>query len=194
MKPSKREQSRRTSAKAQRSKKRSRLITPKTTAPKSAKQYSDRPLRFQELWDRVVAVVSKLRSQKTSLQQTSREIGISPRTVLRYGGPALQKSKTGRYEAKKRDSLLRMLMVPTPEGPREIAVRDSRQASLLGGYWSAVHWYLATGDADGLRKFEGKHITDADGQHIELLTQLNELDRLGSAGVLSFESLYGRTA
>jgi hypothetical protein len=166
----------------------------KRVAPRTAKQYSANPQRFQDLWNRVVAVISKLRSQRTSLQQTSREVGVSPRTVIRYGGSALRKGTSGRYQVKKRDRLLRMLMVPTHQGPHEIAVLDSRQASVLGEYWNAVHRYLATGDASGIKKFEGRHIIDADGKPITLLANLGELNRLGSAGVLSFESLYGRTA
>jgi hypothetical protein len=153
-----------------------------------------KPSRFQELWDRVVSVISQLRSQGTSLQRTSQEVGVSPRTVLRYGGSALRKGTGGRYEAKSSDRLLRLLMVPTHEGPREIAVRDSREASLLGKYWSAVHRYLATGNSYELEKFQGKNVVDAEGQRVALLTDVRELDRLGSAGVMSFESIYGRTA
>jgi hypothetical protein len=86
-----------------------------------------------------------------------------------------------------------MLMIPTPEGPREIALRDSRQASLLGSYWNSVHRYLATGDTSEIVKFQGRHVIDADGKRVDLLTTLRELDRLAAAGVLSFQSIYGRT-
>jgi len=171
-----------------------RRRTTKLAPPRTGQQYSAKTSRFQDLWDRVVGVISKLRSQDTSLRQASREIGVSPRTVLRYGGSALRKGPSGRYQAKKRDRLLRMLMVPSAEGPREIAMGDSRQASTLGEYWNAVHRYLATGDSSGVKKFEGVHVIDAEGKQIPLLTDLRKLDRLGSAGVLSFESLYGRTA
>ena len=165
----------------------------KRVAPRNAQQYLNKPLRFQDLWNRVVSVISKLRSQGTSLQQTSREVGISPKTVLRYGGSALRKGTNGRYQTKKNDRLLRMLMVPTDQGPREIALRASGQASTLGEYWNAVHRYLATGDSSGIKKFEGRHVIDAEGKQVLLLTDLRELDRLGSAGSLSFESIYGRT-
>jgi hypothetical protein len=166
----------------------------KRVAPRNTQQYLNKPPRFQNLWDRVVSVVSKIRSQSTSLQQTSREMLVSPRTVLRYGGSALKKSANGRYQAKKSDRLLRMLMVPSHEGPREIAVRDSRQASTLGRYWGAVHRYLATGDRSGIKKFDGKHVIDAESNRVPLLTDFRELDRLGSAGIMTFESIYGRTA
>jgi len=39
-------------------------------------------------------------------------------------------------------------------------------------------------------KFKGKKITDASGKRHPLITDLSQLDALGSAGVLSFESLY----
>ena len=54
--------------------------------------------------------------------------------------------------------------------------------------------YLETGDASRLNKFRGKSIKDADGAQIPFLTDRAELNRLGSAGVLAFESLYARSA
>lgn len=137
-------------------------------------------------------VVSKMRADGLSLNKAAREIGISPSTVLRWGKTALRKNKSGRYVARKSDRLLRVLLVPTSEGAREIALTDSRQATILAEYWEAVQKYLETGDASGLQKFRGQVLTDASGAKIPLLTDLNELNRLGSAGVLSFESIYLR--
>jgi hypothetical protein len=77
---------------------------------------------------------------------------------------------------------------------REIAVRESKQVSLLAEYWNALHRYLQTGDAAQLKTFQGKHIKDANGVDVPLPTDLAVLNRLGSAGVLSFESLYARSA
>ncbi len=85
-------------------------------------------------------------------------------------------------------------MIPTPEGTRELAVRGSYQASLLGEYWNSVHHYLATGASSRLNKFRGKYIKDANGVNVPLPTDRAVLNRLGSAGVLSFESLYARNA
>ena len=67
---------------------------------------------------------------------------------------------------------------------------DSRQATVVGKYWNAVNLYRDTGNASVLVGFRGTHITDVDGKRVPLMTDLNELDRLGSAGVLSFETLY----
>ena len=161
-------------------------------APRTAEQYFAKSERFQDRWSRVTHVISKMRAEGVSLRQASREFEIDPRTVVRLGGPALRKRANGQYKAKASDRLLRVLVVPTREGLREIAVRDSRQASQVAEYWNAVQTYLATGDAAALRKFRGKHITDAKGARVQLLTDRDELDRLGSAGVLSFESLYAK--
>lgn len=84
-------------------------------------------------------------------------------------------------------------MIPTPHGPTEIEVRGLKAASLLGRYWAAVHKYYETGDKS-VRKFSGEFITATDGVKYPLLTDLDVLNRLGSAGVLTFESLYGRSA
>jgi hypothetical protein len=162
----------------------------KHTAPRTAKEYFAKPERSQDVWNRVVHVISKMRADNLSLSQSSREFGIAPRTVIRLGGSALRKRKNGRYAVKPSDRLLRILVVPTPEGVREIAVRDSRQASRLGEYWAAVQKYLATGDTSAIDKFHRKRVIDASRKRIPLLTNLEELDRLASAGVLSFESLY----
>jgi hypothetical protein len=87
-----------------------------------------------------------------------------------------------------------VLVLPAPNGLIEIAVLDSKEASLIGRYWAAVHKYLETGDASALQRIRRKTITDADGKRIRLIKDLAELDRLGSAGVLSFESLYAKAA
>ncbi len=133
-----------------------------------------------------------MRAEGVSLRQASREFGIDPRTVVRLGRPALRKRPNGRYKARANDRLLRVLVLPTRGGLREIAVRDSREASQIAEYANAVQRYLQTGDASALRKFRRKRITDATGARVPLLTDLDVLDRLGSAGVLSFESLYAK--
>src|SRR5262249_23710887 len=98
--------------------------------------------------------------------------------------------KNGRYVATKTDHLLRVLPILMHKGKQEVATRDSRQASLIGSYWSAVQRYLQTGDDSALLKFKKIRIVDASGKRHRLLTDLAELSRQASAGVLSFESLY----
>ena len=165
-----------------------------SVAPKNFDQYRAKSERSQDLWARVTHVVSKMRANRVSLRQASREFGLAPQTVIRWGGSALRKRKNGQYVAKASDRLLRVLVIPTSKGLQEVAVMDSRHASDLGKYWDAVQGYLETGESSALRKFGQKRIKDANGVRISLITDVQELDRLGSAGVLSFESLYAKAA
>ena len=166
----------------------------KQSAPRTEAQYSARPEKFKETWERVLSVISKMRTDKVSLAQASRDVGIGPSTVKRWGSAALRKGQSGRYVAKSSDNLLRLMIILTPEGPREIAVRGSKQATLLAEHWNALHRYVETGDATPLKTFRGKQIKDANGVNVPLLTDLPQVNRLASAGVLSFESIYARTA
>jgi hypothetical protein len=162
--------------------------------PQTAEQYFAQSNQAQDKWNRVTHVISKMRAEGVSLTEASREFGLDPRAVVRLGKPALKKRSNGRYSAKSTDNLLRVLVLPTGDGLREVAVRDSRQATLLAKYWVAVQKYLETGDASALRKIRRKTITDSDGKRVRLIKDLAELDRQGSAGVLSFESIYAKVA
>jgi hypothetical protein len=166
----------------------------KVVVPRSAKRFFALSEEEQDRWTRVTHVVSKMRSDRISLTAASREFGLDRQTVLRLARSALRKQSNGRYVAKANDKLIRLLIIPTPKGLQEIAVRDSRDATQLAEYWVAVQRYLQTGDESGLQKFKGKRIKDASGKSIRLLTDTQELDRLGNAGVLSFESLYARAS
>lgn len=157
----------------------------------NAKHFFSQSKRFQDTWNRVVQAISRMRADHVSLFRAAREFGVSPNEVVRLGGSALRKTPSGRYVAKPTDHLLRVLSLPVRGlGLREIALDDSREASLVGRYWDAVRLYLQTGDASALRRFRGKFVRDADGRRLDLLTDLDELDRGGSAGVLTFESIY----
>jgi hypothetical protein len=90
------------------------------------------------------------------------------------------------------DRLLRVLVIPTSDGLQEIATRDSRQASLIANYWIALDRYFSSGDSSALREFDGKKVTSANGKKVPLFTDLAELDRLASAGVVSFETIYAK--
>jgi hypothetical protein len=142
----------------------------------------------QETWDSVAHVITRIRD-RVSLTKASKEFGVKRGTVIELGRPALRK-KNGRYVATKTDRLLRVLTILGSKGKKEIATRDSRQASLVGGHWAAVQRYLQTGDHSALLRFKGKKVTDASEKRHLLLTDLEELDRQASAGVLSFESMY----
>lgn len=172
-------------AKKERKNQRRKLIG---RAPTTARQYYAISQKEKETWDSVAHAVSRMRDG-VSLRKASKEFGIAPLVVVKLGRPALRKRK-GRYAATKRDRLLRVVNKLGTKGKKEIATRDSRQASLVGGHWAAVQRYLQIGDDSALLKFKNKSVTDANGRRHRLLTNLKELDRLGSFGVLRFESMY----
>jgi hypothetical protein len=142
----------------------------------------------QETWDSVAHVISRMRDG-ISLPKASKEFGIALRTVVRLGRSALR-MRNGQYVVTKTDRLLRAVTILSVQGKKEIATRDSRQASVVGGHWAAVQRYLQAGDDAAVLRFKGKKVTDASGKRHLLLTDLTELDRQASAGVLSFESMY----
>lgn len=161
--------------------------------PRTVDQDYAMPRRLREQWDLVVQVPAEMRAHGSSLPQASRRFGVSPKTVLRLAGSAFTR-KQRRYQVKPTDRLLRVLVIPSRKGLREIGTRDSREASLIGEYWSAVEKFLTPGDASALKKLRRKSVLDAGGKRVRLLTNLEELKRQASAGVLRFESLYGRAA
>jgi hypothetical protein len=156
--------------------------------PRTARHYLSMSRKDQEIWDSVAHVISRVRDGQ-SLRKASKEFGLAASTVVELGRPALRK-KNGRYVATKTDRLLRVVTILKVKGKKEIATRDSRQASLIGGYWAAVQRYLQTGDDSALLKFKKTRVFDASGKSHRLLTDLTELVRQASAGVLSFESMY----
>lgn len=163
-------------------------------SPRSADDLSAMSERAQEQWILTTHVIQKVRTQGVSVTQASKEYGIDRKKVIKLAGPALRKQKNGRYTAKSYDRLLRVLVIPSKDGLAEVAVRDSRTASKIAKYSDAVQRFLRTGDKSRLREFKKLRINDAEGNPIKLLTDPKELTRLGSAGVLSFESLYARVA
>jgi hypothetical protein len=162
--------------------------------PRTLKQFFSLPEPAQELWNLVVQVPARMRSESASLRKVARELGLTPKQVLRSVRPAFRKLRNGRYSPRATDRLLRILVLPSDKGLVEVAVSDSRQATMIGEYWNAVHRYLTTGDATELERFRRKRVKTASGKRISLLTDVDELGRQASAGVLRFESLYGRTA
>jgi hypothetical protein len=172
--------------------------SPKTAAkrsvPRTAKQYSELSAEDQEQWNRVAHVIQKMRREGISVTRAAQDFSIDRKKVIELAGSSLRKQKNGRYNAKPFDRLLRVLVIPSSDGLTEIAVRDSRTASKIAGYSEAVHKFLQTGDDSKLRTFRRLRIRDPAGTRIKLLTDKQELMSLGSAGVLSFESLYARVA
>jgi hypothetical protein len=157
--------------------------------PQTAQQYFSMSEKDRETWDSVGHFVSRVRDG-VRVRKAAKEVGLGPNTAISLSRSALRK-QNGRYVAKTTDRLLRVVSILKSKGKQEIATRDSRQASLIGSYWAAVQRYLQTGDDSALLKFRKTRVVDASGKRHLLLTDLAELNKQASAGVLSFESLYG---
>lgn len=166
---------------------------PRNRAPslKTPTEFFALPPKTRQVYLNVLELISRMRAG-TSRTRAIRELKLTSRQVDRFGRGAMRKLTNGRYAPKTYDHLLRVVVVIADKGLLEIGTLDSRQASRAGRHSAAVHKYVQTGDASALAQFKGKHIIDAGGEEVELLTDLEELDHLGSAGVLSFESLYAK--
>lgn len=163
------------------------------TEPRSLHEYLAMPPKDQEIWDTIGQMTTEIRSGAT-LSQASRKFGLDPRRAARLAKSALRKRPNGRWGAKKADRLLRILRLPNRQGLVDIGVPDSRQATVVANYWNAVDRYRDTGHSSALQSFHDKYVTETEGKRVPLMTDLNELDRLISAGQLSFETLYARVA
>lgn len=159
--------------------------------PRTLAQYDALPRRSQASVENVAHVVTRMR-EGVSLKSAAAEYGIDPRTVVKLGGSGLRKTSGGRYAAKPSDNLLRVMVVPVHGGRVEVAVRGSRAASELAKRAVAQREFLATGDDTKLRELSKAKLLDASGRDVPFLTDLNELERQGDLGVLSFESIYAR--
>lgn len=134
-----------------------------------------------------------MRTRGLSLAKASREAQTTPRTVIRYAAPAVTKTPSGKYAAKSFDRLPRSLRFLTPEGQMTVTVRSSKMASRIAEYWTAVDRYLRTGNGDALRKFQDRSIRVGKTK-FEFVTDPRILDRIASAGEVSFEDIYAATS
>lgn len=152
----------------------------------------DSPLSARLAYQRALETLAHMRSSGLSLREAARRSETTPRTVLRYTGPVVEK-RGERYVAKPSDRLPRWVRVHTAQGVETVVVRSSKTASLLAEHAAAVDRYLKTGLADRLRKFRGKSFR-AGKVGYPLLTDRNTLERLAEAGEVAFEDLYALTA
>jgi hypothetical protein len=141
------------------------------------------PKASQFARERVFDALTDMR-HGASLSRAARENGVTPRTIRRYAGTALVQDRPGgRIRATKTDRLVRYLVIPGPDGPREISVRGSKTASEFAKYKAAVNRFLR-GDRNAMADWHGKQIAG-----IELITAGSTLKGLVDKGLLPY-SLY----
>jgi hypothetical protein len=133
-----------------------------------------------ETYNRALKVLARMRRTGQTLTAAAREEHIDPRTVRKYVGTELHRTKPGRADQRRRN-----MLIPTTLGATPIVVRGSKEASRLGRYMSAVGKYLRTGNIDAVKEFEGQSI----GGH-PLITDEETLTLLAQAGALQLDEIY----
>jgi len=86
-----------------------------------------------------------------SLSKASRELHIKPETVIKHTN-AFIKSK-GKWIVKSQDRISRVMSIYENGQEEWIEIKDSRIASRIGKYNSAVNQFLRTGNEDVLKQF-----------------------------------------
>jgi hypothetical protein len=137
---------------------------------------------------KALEVVSLVRRDKFSLSEALKVVGTSRETVKKYAPGALEK-REGRYVVTSADVIPRKMRFVTEEGIQSGFVGNSGDASTLGRYFAEVKHFKETGDASGLKEFEGKTVT-INGQKVKLITDPEALRTLAAAGELEFDDLY----
>lgn len=132
----------------------------------------------QSARDRALGVLSHARGSNQSLSRLARERKISVRSVLRATDGF--RKVGGRWKATKIDHISRIMKIN--ENGRELFIetRDSRSASLIGKYHSAVREYLNTGNISVLDEFKGKRVKDSSGKYHTLETNPNALKEINA--------------
>lgn len=129
--------------------------------------------REKALREKSLKVISNMRRKGYSLTRASREGGISPQTVKRYTRAV--KNINGRWKPTKYARIGRVMVINENGKEVWVTIKDSRYASMIGRYHSAVRQFLETGDVSFLKPFKGKRIKDAKGNWHTLETDPEKL-------------------
>lgn len=149
-----------------------------TPKPVSARSWNTLSPREQLARERALEVLSHARRSGQSLSRLSRERGLSVKTVLK-ATDGFKKVK-GRWKATKIDHISRIMAINEDGKELFIEVIDSRYATLIGKYHSAVKEYLNTGNTDVLAEFDGKRIRDSSGKWHTLETNPNAIREINA--------------
>jgi len=140
--------------------------------------------RSHEARNRALHALTAIR-HGASLADAAKAEGVSQRTIRKYVGSALRQDHSGgRIRAVPRDRFTRYLQIPGTDGPIQVTVKGSKEASDLAAYVSTRAAFLRSGDESVLRPFQGKKI----GGHT-LVTDPKLLTAQAEQGE-SFDQLY----
>jgi hypothetical protein len=142
---------------------------------------------------KALSVLSRMRHGE-SLYAAARTEHTTPDTVQRQVGAALRRDSRGRYIATPSDRYVRRMKFLDERGVTIVEPVNSREASKLAEYWTALDHYVRSGDDRLLRPFRRTLLRVRGKIQLPFLTDLGTIDHLARAGELSFEDLYELSA
>lgn len=151
-------------------------VIDKLTKKIARAKWNSLTFRQREARLRALEALSLMRKGR-SLTAAAKETGISPPTFKRHIGKPLQK-RQGRWRVKSHDRISRVMTIFSKGKRYNIESRDSRTASVIGRYNSAVGHYTQTGDAANLQKLKGVAVKDAQGRSYILETRPSKVIRI----------------
>jgi uncharacterized protein YaaR (DUF327 family) len=133
-----------------------------TIKPEPIYKHSWKSISRKELNQREksLEVLRKVRDGE-SLSSASRELHTSPETVIKNTNAFLK--VRGKWTPKSQDRISRVMSLNEKGKQSWVEIRDSRTASRIGKYNSAVREFLRTGKTDVLKSFR-KPFKDANGE------------------------------
>jgi hypothetical protein len=155
----------------------------------SQRAWQSRSALERENYRLALDVLGRMRHGE-SLYSAARAVHTTPDSVRRYVGQALSRNGRGRFVASPVDHFYRRMKWLDAQGLSWVEPANSREASKLAAYWSAVLRYVSTGNDRGLRRFRQMRLRTRNKLSLPFLTDLDSLDDLAGAGELSFEDLY----
>ena len=151
-------------------------LNTKQSIPLSSRSWNSLTEREKIVRRQSLDVLSDVRRNHKSLTQASKEKNISIKTVLQ--NTHAFKKEGNRWVAKSYDKISRSMKIYTNGKTKSIETKDSRKASLIGRYRSAVGYYRETGDATRLSKFVGKTVKDVNGNLYTFETDTEAIDEI----------------
>jgi predicted DNA-binding protein (UPF0251 family) len=119
-------------------------------------------------------VLRLMRNNDISLSQASKMVQISPSTVKRNVGNALQK-KNKRIIPRKNDNLLRKMRIYENGKEVWIQVRGNKKAATIAQYHGATGRLLNQGKTNAMKTFENQFIIDSKGKKHKFETSTKKL-------------------
>jgi hypothetical protein len=117
--------------------------------------------RDRETRGRVHEALSIARAHpERSLSWSAGRGGTTIKAIARHEPKAIERAASGRYRVRSADRGVRVMpLVSAGVAYPRVAIRGSRQSSLVGRHLVAVNAYLETGDDAPLRRFAGRVVT-----------------------------------